>query len=121
VTEEHVTEQHDIPNDEKRDMFSGQDTFPDDEKLDEVFSGQTKSMNTSVRMLQARYMLEMVYGHETAKVVLAGKLLGLDPQLSKGRFVKRWRFGRGIVLWLVEQVWQGYIFFKSTNFIPWPL
>ena len=59
---------------------------------------------TSVRLLQARYMLEVVYGQDTAKAVLARKLLGLDPQLSKGRYVTRGRFGGGIVsvLGLVE-------------------
>ena len=63
---------------------------------------------TSARMLQARYILEMVYGQDTAKVVLAGKLMGLDPQLSKGRFVTRGRFGGGTanVHGLVEQVWR---------------
>ena len=153
-----------------RDMLTGQDAIPDDEKLVRVFSVQAKPVYskagdvswvsrlhsltkfgaefsdlkfdsvrwlaerhrcllkvlrilarlitasstcvrnqiteepTSVRMLQARYMLEMVYGQDTAKVVLAGKLQGLDPQLSKGRFVTRGRFGGGIanVLGLVE-------------------
>ena len=150
-----------------RDMLSGQDSIPDDEKLVRVYTLSTKNMTTdsswqnklvslskfgtefselrfdsirwvaerhrsllrvlrilarvisasaagdgsqiseepnSVRMLQARYMLEMVYGQDTATEVEAGKLVGLDPQLSKGRFVTRGRFGEGIanVLGLVE-------------------
>ena len=66
-------------------------------------SHATKEPN-SVRMLQARYMLEIVYSQDTAKEITAGKLMGLDPQLSKGRFVTRGRFGAGIakVLGLVE-------------------
>ena len=51
-------------------------------------SHATKEPN-SVRMLQARYMLEIVYSQDTAKEITAGKLMGLDPQLSKGRFVTR--------------------------------
>ena len=82
-----------------RDMLSGQDAIPEDEKLRilaRVITASATSVTnqiyeepTSARMLQARYILEMVYGQDTAKVVLAGKLMGLDPQLSKGSFVTR--------------------------------
>ena len=52
----------------------------------------------AVRIMQARLLLEIVYGQDTAREVLAGKLVGLDPRLSKGRFVTRGRFGQGIAL-----------------------
>jgi hypothetical protein len=58
-------------------------------------------------MMQTRYMLEMLYGQNTAKVVLVGKLMGLAHQLT-GRFVTMGRFGGGTanVHGLVEQVWR---------------
>ena len=148
-----------------REMLTGQDSIPEDEKLVRVFSLVTKSKDiswrdrlvsiekfgsefselsfdsvrwiaerhrdlpkvlriigrliaasgagkrsqvyeepTSVKLLQARYMLELVNGQDTAKAVLTGKLVGLDPKLSKGRYVTRGRFGAGLatVLGLVE-------------------
>ena len=59
---------------------------------------------TAVKIMEARAMLEIVYGQDTAKEVLNGKLVGLDPVLSAGRYVTRGRFGQGIalVLGLVE-------------------
>ena len=54
--------------------------------------------------MQARQLLEITYGQETALEVIKGTLVGLDPVLSKGRFVTRGRFGSGIakILGLVE-------------------
>ena len=53
---------------------------------------------TAVRMKQARIILEIVYGQDTTKEVVSGKLVGLDPVLSGGRYVTRGRFGKGIAL-----------------------
>ena len=50
------------------------------------------------RLEKARALLEIVYGEDTAKEVVNGKLVGLDPVLSKGRYVTRGRFGQGIAL-----------------------
>ena len=59
---------------------------------------------TADRISQARHLLEIVYGQDTALQVSSGKLVGLNPRLSKGRFVTRGRFGSGIakVLGLIE-------------------
>ena len=59
---------------------------------------------SSESITQARHLLEIVYGQDTASEVLSGKLVGLAPKLSKGRFVTRGRFGSGLanVLGLVE-------------------
>ena len=51
---------------------------------------------TAVKMMQARFLLELVYGQDTALEVHAGKLVGLCPQLSRGRYVTRGRFGKGL-------------------------
>ena len=40
---------------------------------------------TAVRMKQARIILEIVYGQDTTKEVVSGKLVGLDPVLSGGK------------------------------------
>ena len=130
-----------------RDMLSGQDCIPDNEKLVRVFSLRSVDISPcvfdSVRWIadrhrdllkvlrivarlitssksckrtdillepssesitQARHLLEIVYGQDTASEVLSGKLVGLAPKLSKGRFVTRGRFGSGLanVLGLVE-------------------
>ena len=132
-----------------RDMLSGQDCIPDNEKLVRVFSLNTRSVDISPNVFssvkwiagrhrnllkvlrivarlinssksckrtdilveprsesitQARHLLEIVYGQDTASEVLSGKLIGLAPKLSKGRFVTRGRFGSGLanILGLVE-------------------
>ena len=51
---------------------------------------------SAVRIQQARILLEIIYGQETIKEVNAGKLVGLDPVFSAGRYVTRGRFGKGI-------------------------
>ena len=69
---------------------------------------------TAVRMKQARVLLEAVYGQDTVKEVVAGKLVGLDPILSAGRYVTRGRFGKGIALVLgLEEL---PIFLNSSHF-----
>ena len=56
---------------------------------------------TPVILQNARFLLEIIYGQDTAIKVLEGKLVGLEPILSKGRYVTRGRFGRGIAIILV--------------------
>ena len=51
---------------------------------------------SAVRIQQASILLEIIYGQETIKEVKAGKLVGLDPVFSAGRYVTRGRFGKGI-------------------------
>ena len=55
-------------------------------------------------LTQSRHLLEIVYGQDTAVVVRSGRLVGLDPVLSRGRYVTRGRFGKGIasILGIIE-------------------
>ena len=59
---------------------------------------------TAEGILRARLLLEIVFGQETKLAVREGKLVGLDPQMSRGRYVTRGGFGRGItvILGIVE-------------------
>ena len=118
-----------------REMLSGHDAIPNEEKIINVFSINTGFMTDLCEIIRgiaethrkilhvlriiarlvganklkaivsepspegiaiARQLLEVVYGQDTAIEVERGKLVGLDPRLSKGRFVTRGRFGKGI-------------------------